>query len=166
MDLRAFGTQTIDATELLRRLAAIEAIKRLKARYFRTLDLRLWPEFGLVFARHAHLEVPEAAMVVDGRDAIVGAVSSSLVGARTVHHGHMPEIEITGPDTARGIWAMFDFVDFGPAGDRPRGLKGFGHYHEDYVVEDGEWRIQSLRLSRLRIDPLPGGLPTAADVSS
>lgn len=154
--------RSIDDAELLRRLTAIETIKRLKARYFRTLDRRLWPEFGLVFARDAHLEVSEAGMVVDGRDAIVVAVSSSLVGARTVHHGHMPEIEITGPGAARGIWAMFDFVDFGPAGDQARGLKGFGHYHEDYVVEDGEWRIHSLRLSRLRIDPLPGGLPTGA----
>jgi hypothetical protein len=166
VEQHAVGADAIDEAELLRRLGAIEAIKRVKARYFRTIDLRLWPEFGLVFARDAHLEVPEAAMVVDGRDAIVAAVSSVLVGARTVHHGHMPEIEITGPDSARGIWAMFDFVDFGPAGGQARGLQGFGHYHEDYVVEEGEWRIQHLRLTRLRIDPLPGGLPTAADVSS
>lgn len=34
--------------------------------------------------------------------------------SRTVHHGHMPEIDITGPDTARGTWAMFDYVEWPP----------------------------------------------------
>ena len=55
---------------------------------------------------------------------------------------------------------MFDYVEFpsSPTGER-LGLQGFGHYTEEYVREGGEWRIASLRLSRLRIDPLSGGLP-------
>ncbi len=79
------------------------------------------------------MEVPEADMVNHGRDEIVTNVSTALVGARTRHHGHMPEIEITGDDTARGIWAMFDYVEWpkhdgttlGTAGLRPlpRGVR-------------------------------------------
>ncbi len=38
----------------------------------------------------------------------------------------MPEIELTGPDSARGIWAMYDYVTWG----RDQGLKGYGHCHE------------------------------------
>jgi hypothetical protein len=144
-----------DTVELLRRLVDIEEIKRLKARYFRTLDLKDWAGFGQVFAREAVLEVPEASLVAHGREAIVTAVSGFLIGTRTVHHGHMPEIEITSPDLARGTWAMFDYVEWPPSetGDRV-GLRGYGHYLEEYVREDGEWRIARTRLVRLRVDPL------------
>ena len=43
--------------------------------------------------------------------------------------------------------------DEAAGGDR-FGLKGYRHYAEDYVREDGEWRIGRLELSRLRVDPL------------
>jgi hypothetical protein len=144
-----------DDPALLRRLLDVEEIKRLKARYFRFMDTRSWEEWGQVFARDALMEVPEAGLVERGREAIVARVSASLAGSRTVHHGHMPEIEITGKDSARGTWAMFDYVEWAPSesGAR-RGLVGYGHYFEEYVREDGAWRIQRLRLSRLRIDPL------------
>ena len=133
----------------------IEAIKRLKARYFRTLDTQDWDGFGLVFTRDAVLDVPEVDSVSHGRDEIVAMVSRSLARARTVHHGHMPEIELTGPDTAEGIWAMADYVEWPPAesGER-RGIQGYGHYREEYAREDGEWRISRSRLERLRVDPL------------
>jgi uncharacterized protein (TIGR02246 family) len=133
----------------------IEAIKLVKARYFRCLDTRDWEGWGRVFAVDAVLEVPEADVVEHGRDAIVASVSAALTGATTVHHGHMPEIELTGPDTARGIWAMFDYVEWPPSDSGERiGLRGYGHYHEEYVREDGEWRIARTRLVRLRVDPL------------
>jgi hypothetical protein len=142
-------------TDPIRDLVDIEAIKRLKARYFRCMDEKKWDEWAMVFAREVHMEVPEAAMVVDGRAEVVASVSGVLEGVRTVHHGHMPEIELTGPDTARGVWAMEDYVEFPPSADGSRqGLRGYGHYHEEYVREDGEWRIARLHLARLRIDAL------------
>lgn len=144
-----------DTGDLLRRLVAIEEIKRLKARYFRTLDRKDWDGFGRVFTQDAVLDVPEADMVEHGRDAIVAAVSKALRHTRSVHHGHMPEIEVTGPGTARGTWAMFDFVEWTrPESDERAGLVGYGHYVEEYVREGGEWRIARSRLERLRVDPL------------
>jgi hypothetical protein len=101
------------------------------------------------------MEVPEADMVVNGRDEVVQTVSAALDGARTVHHGHMPEIEVTGTDTAQGRWAMFDYVEWPTGADGTRvGLTGYGHYLEDYVRQDGGWRIARTRLERLRVDPL------------
>jgi hypothetical protein len=138
----------------LQELLDIEAIKQLKARYFRLMDLKQWDDWGFVFATDCLMEVPEAEMVNRGRAEIVANVSGALVGARTCHHGHMPEIEITGDGTARGTWAMFDYVEF-PEMDGARfGLQGYGHYLEEYKREDGEWRIARIRLERLRIDPL------------
>jgi uncharacterized protein (TIGR02246 family) len=144
------------ADDRLAQLLDIEAIKQLKARYFRTLDTKDWDGFGQVFTPEAVMEIPEADATVHGRDAIVEGVSASLVGTQTVHHGHMPEIELTGPDSARGVWAMADYVEWPPAdtGDRV-GLRGYGHYVEEYARTGDGWQIAHLRLERLRMDPLP-----------
>ena len=147
----------MDAVDPISRLVAIEEIKQLKARYFRLMDTRSWSEMAWVFTRDAHLDTD--GFTADGRDGIIAFLERVLHDARTVHHGHMPEITITSPTTARGIWAMFDYVEFvasEPDGART-GLFGYGHYEEDYVVEDDAWRIANLRLTRLRVDPLPGG---------
>jgi uncharacterized protein (TIGR02246 family) len=147
----------VDVTnsDALRQLLDIEDIKRLKARYFRTLDQKDWSAWGQVFATDVTMDVPEADLVLQGRDAVVEFVSGALEGARTVHHGHTPEIELTGPDTARGIWAMFDYVEWPTTESDDRvGLHGYGHYVEEYAREDGEWHIARTRLDRLRVDPL------------
>lgn len=126
----------------------IEEIKRLKARYFRFLDSKRWQEFGEVFADDAVSLSPDTGEpMARGRHAIVERVKSVVRDAITVHHGHMPEIELTGPTTARGIWSMFDFVDYGD-----RSWKGYGHYEEEYVKANGRWKIKSFRLTRLRLD--------------
>lgn len=150
-----------DDRALLQRIFDVEEIKQLKARYFRSIDTKDWDGFGAVFAVDACLEVPEADMVVNGRDEIVASVSGALTGATTVHHGHMPEIELTGRDTATGTWAMFDYVEWpAPAGEDRIGLQGYGHYREEYVRTDGRWQIARSRLERLRVDPLGDGLPS------
>jgi SnoaL-like domain len=141
-----------DVNGQLQELLDIEQIKQLKARYFRLMDTKQWDDWGLVFATGCVMEVPEGDMVNTGREEIVTNVSTALVGARTAHHGHMPEIEITGDGTARGVWAMFDFVEWPEQDGKRTGLQGYGHYREEYVREDGEWRIAWIRLERLRID--------------
>jgi uncharacterized protein (TIGR02246 family) len=135
----------------LRRLLDIEEITQLKARYFRTMDRKDWPAWAEVFATDAVMEVPEAEVVLHGRDAIAETIAGMLAQATTVHHGHMPEIELTGPDTARGIWAMFDYVEWVPGAGFGSG-QGYGHYHDDYTREDGQWRIARTKLIRLRVD--------------
>lgn len=137
-----------------RDLADIEAIKQLKARYFRCLDMKLWAEFGEVFTADGRLDSSDDAphAVATGREAIVAMVSGAVHAAVTVHHGHMPEIEITAPDRARGIWAMEDYLEF--PGDPPvLVVHGRGHYLEEYEKgADGAWRIKSLRLQRLWLE--------------
>jgi ketosteroid isomerase-like protein len=132
-------------------LADIEAIKQLKARYFRLLDTKDWAGFPGLFTIDAEVDVSEDAGDagrVSGRDRIAAFVERAVEGTRTVHHGHMPEIELTGVETARGVWAMFDCVEFANGS----GQRGYGHYFERYVKEDGVWRIAALRLTRLRVE--------------
>jgi SnoaL-like domain len=140
----------------------VEEITRLKARYFRHLDRREWDELTQVLSTGARMDAD--GFTTDGRDAIIQFLQRVLEGTRTVHHGHMPEIDIDG-DRARGIWAMDDYVEFGHD-DPPKGLRGYGHYEEEYVREDGAWRIDRLRLTRLRVDLLPGGLPASLPAAS
>jgi len=86
-------------------------------------------------------------------DEFVERVSGMLAGTITVHHGHMPEITLTGPDGATGIWAMEDKLWPRPGSALPfRWLHGYGHYHERYVKQEDGWRIAEIRLTRLRVD--------------
>ena len=128
------------------RLADLEDIKQLKARYFRHMDGKDWQAYGDVFTEDCTMHSgPIDEPPVTGRQRIVEYVSSSIQHMVTVHHGHMPEIEFTGDDTATGIWSMFDQL-------RAPGLEldGYGHYHEEYRrCGDGHWRISATRLSRL-----------------
>jgi hypothetical protein len=146
----------MDVEKELGRLSAIEAIKNLKARYFRSMDEKRWDDLGSVFTTDALFEAPSAT--VRGREEIQRYISTVLASAITVHHGHMPEIEITGPDSARAVWSMFDCVEGRTGYDVD--FHGYGHYHEEYAIEDGEWRIKRWKLTRLRVDPF-GSLSTA-----
>jgi SnoaL-like domain len=148
--------------------AELRALELLKARYFRLMDTKQWDAWRDLFTDDLvfYMEtapVPTADQPVTvGGNAFVEHVSRALRTATTVHQGHMPELELTGETTARGVWAMFDWVDSVETG---RGIQGFGHYHERYRKgADGRWRIAELRLTRLRIDPVPLTDPPAGRV--
>jgi hypothetical protein len=146
---------------MVRELRAIEAIKALKARYFRLVDTGDWDGLRQLFTDDASFAFPGLGDF-DDVDAALAAIKAALGEATTVHHGHMPEITLIGPDTAEGIWAMDDYVlrgeGFTPIPGYPeefqRGLHGYGHYFETYRREGGDWRIASLKLVRLHVEPL------------
>jgi hypothetical protein len=138
----------------IERLIAIEDIRRLKARYFRCMDTKDWDGFRDVFAADAEMDMrAEAgeAGLVRGAPEIAAFVRGAVDTVVTVHHGHMPEIDVTSPTTATGVWAMEDVLRWPPGGPIAD-MHGWGHYHETYVKRDGGWRIQTLTLTRLRVD--------------
>ena len=127
----------------------IEAIRQLKARYFRTMDTKDWNGMRQVFTDGVVMDTTESGGgVVSGADEFMAFLRETLADVITVHHGHMPEIEVTGSTTARGVWALQDLLIWAN-GSR---LLGFGHYHETYEKADGEWRIASSKLTRLHMD--------------
>jgi hypothetical protein len=169
------------------RLVAIEEIKQLKARYFRCMDVKDWDGFQAVFAPDVHFDLREG---IFARDPVSGDILRSgdiqvaegsignewvqigaanvrafeekvLTGVITVHHGHMPEIEVTSSETANGIWTMEDILRFPLKSANPllswlpesyKELHAFGVYYETYERIDGRWLIKTLRLRRLRVD--------------
>jgi uncharacterized protein (TIGR02246 family) len=134
----------------------IEAIRQLKARYFRTMDTKDWTAMRDVFTDDVVMDTSDAGgETITGADAFVTYLERVIGPATTVHQGHMPEIDLVSDTTATGIWALHDVVIF-PGGAR---LDGYGHYHETYRKVDAEWRIASSRLTRLHVDLAPGEGP-------
>jgi hypothetical protein len=129
----------------------VEAITQLKARYCRLLDAKDWTAWRGLFTDDFVGDTSEAGGTkIVGADAFVAFVRRNLGAPRrkTVHQVHAPEIELTSETTARGIWALEDFVRFAPGLD----MHGYGHYHETYEKEGGRWHIRSSKLTRLRED--------------
>jgi hypothetical protein len=130
----------------------IEAIKQLKARYFRTMDTKDWEGMRQVFSPDVHIDTStDGGGVIDGADTFIDFIRETLNDVTTVHHGHMPEIELTSDTTATGVWAMEDHL-WWPEGSPIQHLHGYGHYHETYVKQAPGWRIATLTLTRLRRD--------------
>jgi uncharacterized protein (TIGR02246 family) len=145
--------------DTVERLVAIEEIKQLKARYFRCMDTKDWDGFTMVFAPDARMDVSGelSGDPTDGRGVTTGSreitafVRESIDNVTTVHHGHTPEIDVTSPTSAAGVWAMEDHL-WWPEGPSTTTMHGYGHYHETYEKQDGRWRITSTTLTRLRTD--------------
>jgi hypothetical protein len=140
-------------------VSAIEEIKQLKARYFRCMDTKDWAGLEAVFSPDCEFDMrgeaadpsKAAESLVVGAPKIAAFIRNAVQDLVTVHHGHMPEIELTSLTTAKGIWAMEDLLRW-PTGATIKTLHGFGHYHETYRLTDAGWRIQSSKLTRLRVD--------------
>jgi uncharacterized protein (TIGR02246 family) len=127
----------------------IEAIKQLKARYFRTMDTKDWDGMRQVFTDDVVVDTTSSGGgVVAGADEFMAFLRDAIGDVVTVHHGHMPEIELTSADAATGVWAMEDMLRW------PNGMElhGYGHYHETYEKTGGAWRIKATTLTRLRLD--------------
>jgi hypothetical protein len=145
-------------------LVALEEIRVLKARYCRLCDTRQWDELFSLFTEDAVFGAPEAdnrdpgditqaykVGYAAGRDNIAEiyrGMSESI--GEMVHQAFMPELELTSPDTATGIWGLEDLFWYtsGPV----KTFHGYGHYHDTYVREDGVWRFKSVLVSRLRLN--------------
>ncbi|MFA5524925.1 MAG: nuclear transport factor 2 family protein [Tissierellales bacterium] len=139
------------------KLVAIEEIKQLKARYFRAMDFKDWTQLRSVFTTDAVFDIraafngPEVDPMhseppLQGVDAIVAYASEGLANMVSMHYGHSPLIELQGPELATGLWPMEDWL-YTPAGC----FHGQGHYHETYIKQDGQWRIEHLRITRQHV---------------
>jgi len=133
-----------------------EQIRVLKSRYFRLMDTQQWDLWRECFTsnieatyegapRH-NIDLPEDISIV-GRDELVEGVKSLMTGAKSMHQGFMPEIEMVDKTSAKAIWAMFDYVRLPTCN-----FKGWGHYYEEYVRDSGDWKIKKIHLTRIHTE--------------
>lgn len=130
----------------IRVLKDIEAIKRLKYRYCRCIDTKLWDELSGCFSEDASAYYYEPKWEFHGAEAIVQWLQEvdgreSMSGVHQVHH---PEIAITGDTTATGVWALHSYSIERAVN---QAFRFDGYYHDEYVKEEGVWRIRTTRAS-------------------
>ena len=134
-------------------LTEIEEIKQLKARYCRLLDTKQWDAWRHLFTDDFVSDTSNAGgKLITGADEFVAFTCRNLRARPTVHHVHAPEITLTSPATAAGIWALDDVVRLAPMVN----MHGYGYYTETYEKADGTWKIGYSRLTRLREDLFSG----------
>lgn len=138
-------------------LEEIEAIKQLKYRYLRGVDLKLFDLLASTFAPDAVSAYDGGNRSFEGRDAIVGWLRSAMDNeVITFHQVHHPEIELTSPTSARGTWYLEDRV-INPGSDLPEMpghsiLSGAAYYADEYVKIDGEWKISRTGYERTYVE--------------
>jgi len=134
-----------DVSRLEARIQALEdvdAIKRLKYRYWRCLDLKLWRDIASCFTPDATVDFGGGRYRFAGVEAIVRFLEQGLgeaTGSIGFHHGHHPEIELVGPAAARGTWALHNYL----LNERQkRCVRIAAYYHDEYVKVGDAWKIR------------------------
>lgn len=130
-------------------LRAVEAIKQLKYRYFRSMDTADMSLLQSVLAPDFSFDLRGSAWAMAGESAEDFVAKMTLnfnSDMGTQHHGHHPEIKIT-PDglSATGIWYLQDIVNDTFAGTL---MFGTNFYHDTYVRTEDGWKIASSRWTR------------------
>lgn len=129
-------------------LVEMSAIERLKYAYVRLVDTKEWDALAELFVEDATASYSDGRYAFEGRDAIMGFLRDSMSSQRmlTSHKVHQPEIELTGPDAATGVWALDDVVvhlDYNLT------IRGAAFYTDQYVKSDGRWRFKHTGYTRI-----------------
>jgi uncharacterized protein (TIGR02246 family) len=129
-------------------LVEIEAIKRLKHGYVRALDLKQWDQLETLFLPDATASYSDGKYAFEGRDAIMEFLRNAMGSSNmlTSHKVHQPEIDLTGPDTATGVWALDDVVI---VLEHNVTIRGAAFYRDEYAKVDGAWRIKHTGYERV-----------------
>jgi SnoaL-like domain len=136
----------------------IREIEQLKYRYMRAVDTHDWDLMRECFMEDAKTWYGNGSYADTGRDNILRffrtVITPVFVSSHIALH---PEITLTGPDTAKGIWRLQDIVHFiGPNPDSKEAdikggeeMVGAGYYYDEYAKRDGIWRISSTGYVRI-----------------
>ena len=137
-------------------LVEIELIKRLKYKYARCLDQKLWDEMAECFTADAHAAYSGGGYSFDGRDAIVDFLTRSM-GAETFHvepQDASPGDRPDGPhDGQRRLGARRRRGDDRLPADDP----GLLVLQRRVRQADGVWRIQRTGYKRIYEEMQPRG---------
>ncbi len=130
----------------LQRLEDIEAIKQLKHRYFHCCDRKQPDAVRCCFVDGpARIEFGRVGDY-DDADALVHAFSELACQDHIVemHHAQNPQIEITGKDTATGLWGLYYYM----IDTRQHTATQLGGFYEDaYRRCERGWRIAASRFT-------------------
>ena len=131
----------------LETLNEIRQIEQLKYRYARALDTQDWTLLEALLTDDINVWFDGGAFSRSGLETVMefyrAILVPSFVSSHLVSH---PEIELTSPSTAKGIWRLEETVYYcrdhpvleQQAGDR---VTGAAYYYDQYRKEHDEWKI-------------------------
>jgi uncharacterized protein (TIGR02246 family) len=133
----------------LQNLSDIEAIKVLKHRYFRGIDTADAELLAGLFTQDVAVTYNGGTyrVALTGREAMLEFLANAFhSGAAAMHIGLMPEITLTGDNSATGIWTLQDlFIDL----EKDDHTFGTAIYTDRYVREGGVWKIAATHYDRV-----------------
>lgn len=133
----------------LQHLSDIEEIKVLKHRYFRAIDTANTELLAGLFTDDLDVVYNGGTyrVALSGRETMLEFLANSFhSGAAAMHIGLMPEIAITGDNSATGIWYLQDvFIDL----ERDDHTFGTAIYTDSYRRESGVWKICATHYDRV-----------------
>ncbi|MEY2925684.1 MAG: hypothetical protein RL367_161 [Pseudomonadota bacterium] len=125
----------------LQQLSDLEDIRTVKHRYFRGIDMADMALLETLFTPDVFVEYNGGGYRVQlqGKANMLEFIANSFPEtALAMHHGHMPDITLTGPDTAEAIWYLEDmFIDL----ELGKHTQGTALYRDHYVRCDDGWKI-------------------------
>lgn len=141
-----------DIAARIARLEAIEDIKALKHRYLRACDAKDPTEFRACFiASGASIDYGRLGAFddADGIARVFERIALQKIDGRNaildMHHAMHPDIAVHGETTASGRWTLkfrqvnlFDNTE----------TVATGEYDDEYVIEDGRWKMSKCHFRR------------------
>lgn len=126
----------------------IEAIKQLKYRYFRFLDMKLYRKLAGLFTEDGSTAYDNGRYSYQGQDEIFRFMDESMGKPQiyTSHQAHHPEITLLDASHATGVWHFEDTVHMM---EHQLVIFGAGIYWDEYLKVGGEWKFQHSGYERL-----------------
>jgi hypothetical protein len=133
----------------LQQLSDFEDIRTIKHRYYRGIDTADLELLRSIFTDEVTIDYRGGGYRVQlqGRDNMLEFIANAFhSGFVAMHHGHMPDITLTGDDTAEGLWYLEDIAISLEAKTH---TIGSAIYRDRYVREPDGWKISHSEYDRV-----------------
>jgi SnoaL-like domain len=130
-------------------LVEMEQVKRVKYRYLRAMDTGDFELLGTLFTEDVTARFVGGSydVTVEGRAKLLEYLAASANADVVINHNcHHPEIDLTGPATAEGLWYLQDWY-YNRV--QKRTVRGAAFYRDRYAKQGGKWKISHTGYERV-----------------
>lgn len=130
-------------------LVEMERIKRVKYRYLRAMDTGDFALLGTLFTEDVTARFVGGSydVTVEGRSKLLEYLAVSANADVVINHNcHHPEIDLTGPGRAEGLWYLQDWY-YNRV--QKRTVRGAAFYRDRYTRQAGDWKISHTGYERV-----------------